>query len=83
MIYLGTTPEPCPHDLTLVRARIRNRVMSWVYMDSQYGPLLRPFDLYIDKANHVHAQAITGKRKPLREIGPYAVRTLLTPSRSG
>jgi len=81
MMYLGSDPQPCPHDSTLVRARIRNRHMSWVYFDPIHVEAIRPFDLYIDKAGHVHAQSVTGKRKPLREICPYAVRTLLTPER--
>lgn len=79
MQYLGTSPEPCPHDPTLVRCRIRNRHMSWVYFDLQYADAVRPFDIYIDKADQVHLQSITGKRKPLRDITPYAVRTILTP----
>lgn len=81
MMYLGSHPEPCPHDPTLVRCRIRNRHMSWVYFDPLYADAVRPFDLYIDKAGHVHAQSVTGKRKPLRDVCPHTVRCLLTPCR--
>lgn len=82
MIYLGSLPQPCPHDPTLVRCRIRNRHMSWVITDSQFSPAIRPFDLYLDRAGTVWAQNIMGRRRPLSEICLYAVRTLLTPERT-
>jgi hypothetical protein len=75
--YKGTPSEPGPTDATR-RVPIKNRAHWRVIVEYDVAEMLKPYELYLDHANQLWVQAVTGK-KWLLPLGTYSIEAHIRP----
>jgi hypothetical protein len=76
MQYLGTNPYTDPIFPGQILVPVRNRPGLRLLLPSSYDRVVRPIEIFQDKAGHFHAKWVTGKRRPLASVVPLPHDTI-------
>lgn len=77
MQYLGTKCYTDPEFPDRILAPVRNKPGLRLLLPTNYENLLRPIEIYQDKAGGFRARWVTGKQRPLADIIPPPHQTVL------